>query len=302
MKALMAKCAAFWSLTIFISSCSDSAAEDVPPLSSRVEISAADSAPAYLTYQWHAQRSVENLCSRIPVPKGFTRIEVSKGSCSEWLRFQPVKPGRPAVLLFNGERKSRQDVHELVIDIDAGKEDLQQCADAALRMRAEYLFSVKRAKDIHFNFTSGHRMDFLRWSQGYRPLIKGNSVSFKKSARPDSSYSNLRSYLRSVFMYAGTSSLSKELKKVSFDNILPGDVVIQGGFPGHAVLVSDVCVNSEGKRLFLLQQSYMPAQEIHVLRNLRNEGTNPWHELAADGTLYTAEWTFRDASLMRWEP
>ena len=75
-----------------------------------------------------------------------------------------------------------------------------------------------------------------------------------------------RRYLDMVFNYAGTLSLSKELIALPYKNLQPGDVLIQGGSPGHAVVVMDVAVNRDGKKLYLLAQSYMPAQEIHVLK------------------------------------
>ena len=47
-----------------------------------------------------------------------------------------------------------------------------------------------------------------------------------------------------------------------------GDIFIYGGFPGHAVTVMAVAKNGEGKKIFLLSQGYMPAQDIHILKNL----------------------------------
>ena len=80
-----------------------------------------------------------------------------------------------------------------------------------------------------------------------------------------------------------------------------GDVFILGGFPGHAVLVVDVCENkSTGEKLFLIQQSYMPAQEIHVLKNLNNSEISPWYSVNFSGDLETPEWTFTKEQLMRW--
>ncbi len=46
-----------------------------------------------------------------------------------------------------------------------------------------------------------------------------------------------------VFAYAGTYSLERELITADVDDIRTGDVFIKGGFPGHAVLVTDVVVN-----------------------------------------------------------
>ena len=69
-----------------------------------------------------------------------------------------------------------------------------------------------------------------------------------------------------VFAWAGTYSLERELKPAALADIAAGDVFIKGGFPGHAVLVADVVENrTTGEKRFLLLQSYMPAQDIHVL-------------------------------------
>ena len=59
------------------------------------------------------------------------------------------------------------------------------------------------------------------------------------------------------------------------NNIKPGDVLIRGGFPGHAVIVMDMATNSAGKKIYLLAQSYMPAQDIHVLVNPSDEHSSP---------------------------
>ena len=96
--------------------------------------------------------------------------------------------------------------------------------------------------------------------------------------------------------------ISKELQKVpDIKDIQIGDVFIFGGFPGHAVLVIDVCEKSEtGEKLFMIQQSYMPAQEIHILRNLKNDKISPWYSIDFTGDLETPEWTFSKNQLMRW--
>jgi len=212
----------------------------------------------------------------------------------------PLKPDGAEVHLYDGSLKRRQDVQEAVLDIDVGSEDLQQCADAVIRLRAEYLYSRNALQAIHFNFTSGHPARFAEWAAGSRSFVHGNEVRWRMSAAPDRSYQALRQYLRTVFRLAGSYSLAKELRPVERESeIAPGAVVITGGFPGHAVILLDAAGRDDGSRVFLLGQSYMPAQEIHILKNLSDEGLSPWYAIAPREPVITPEWRFEAGSVKR---
>ena len=245
---------------------------------------------------WSPQ-SKETLAEGIAPPKGYERIPLSKGSFGDWLRALPLMPKGSAVMLFNGQVKPYQAGAERVLDIDIGKSDLQQCADAIMRLRAEYLYARNPQNEaIAFNFTSGHRIDWLRWAKHHRPKIEGKQVSYPqtKTGSPDWSYGNFRKYLNSIFMYAGTASLEKELPRTTLAELKVGDIFIQGGFPGHAVIILDIAKDSKtGKRCFLLGQSYMPAQSIHVLKNLENPSFSPWYPEDFGPQLSTPEWLFK---------
>lgn len=110
--------------------------------------------------------------------------------------------------------------------------------------------------------------------------------------------------MTNIFMYAGTASLEKELQNKNLKDILPGDVLIKGGFPGHAVIVVDVAVHPEtGDRMFVLAQSYMPAQNIHILKNPDREDLSPWYSVADCNRFVTSpEWTFESSQLKSFEP
>jgi hypothetical protein len=230
----------------------------------------------------------------IPVLHGFSRVAVEPESFAGWLRTIPLKAGHSLVYLYNGALKRNQNIHYRVIDMDIGVRDLQQCADAIIRLRAEYLRTRNAYEQIAFNFTSGDRAEYLRWIEGYRPVVKGNNVTWKKSARRDDSYQNFRKYLDTVFTYAGSYSLSQELSSVqNVGDIQIGDVFIQGGFPGHAILVVDMAISEKsGQTAIMLAQSFMPAQEIHVLLNLAHSRKYPWYIVGSADKLYTPEWTF----------
>jgi len=253
-------------------------------------------------YCWAKGYNIKNaLINRIQTPEGFTRVEVEQGSFADWLRYLPLKEGKPDVHLYNKNLKGNQNVHHVVVDIDVGESDLQQCADAVMRMRAEYLYSKSDYENLHFYFTSGDNIGFKKWSVGNKVVINNNKVSWAKNSKNDTSYKSFRSYMNTIFMYAGTASLSKELKKVTDKKQMQiGDIFIVGGFPGHAVLIVDMCENKKtGEKLFLIQQSYMPAQEIHVLKNFNNDNLSPWYSINYGDELKTPEWTFSEASLMR---
>jgi hypothetical protein len=256
--------------------------------------------PGPPAYAWSGPvERAARLEQRVPPPAGFSRVPVTAGSFAEWLRGLPLKPEGSPVKLYTGAPKWRQDVHVAVIDIDVGKRDLQQCADAIMRLRAEWLYGQRRANEIAFNYTNGGRVSFARWARGERPSSDGRSWSPR--AKADASHDALRSYLDQVFAYAGTYSLERELKPVDLADIAIGDVFIRGGFPGHAVLVADMASNpATGEKRFILVQSFMPAQDIHVLRNPADPAGGPWYPVEFAGDLVTPEWQFARNSLRRW--
>jgi hypothetical protein len=256
------------------------------------------------TYAWLQHYDPANsLQNRIPPPDGYTRLPLPKGSFAAWLRGLPLKPGKPNVMLFNGAKKENQEAQYAVLDIDAGKRDLQQCADAVMRLRAEYLYAAGLHDAIHFNFTNGENCPWSKWKAGYRATIGGAKTTWTKKAEASESHPNFRAYLDLVYTYAGTASLEKELTKIgTLSRIEIGDVFIQGGFPGHAVLVVDIAENPEnGKRMYMMVQSYMPAQDIHVLNNLNHPDIGPWYDATASGPVETPEWTFLQQDLRRFQ-
>jgi hypothetical protein len=138
---------------------------------------------------------------------------------------------------------------------------------------------------------------------GGRPIVKGNKVSWTQTSKKCSDKACLVNYLFSLYNYAGTISVERETKKInSLNDMQPGDIFVAGGSPGHAVTVLDVAVNEKtGKKIFLLCQSYMPAQEIHILKNFNNQNLSPWYDTDFEGDLETPEWTFKKSNLRRYE-
>jgi hypothetical protein len=236
------------------------------------KVNPAATAPA--TGGWHYYTSI----GAIPVPDGYKRVKADEASFAEWLRTISLKKDS-LVHLYNGQLKRRQSAQFAIMDIPVGNKDLQQCADAVMRLRAEYFYAQKRFGEIVFTDNEGRS---YRWTKG------DDRPAFER-------------YLETVFGMCGTASLQKQLKPVaSVQSIEPGDVFIKGGFPGHAMIVMDVATNKEGKKIYMLAQSYMPAQEIHVVINPMDV-SSCWYE--ADDQLeqiLTPEWTFEKNQLRRW--
>lgn len=232
---------------------------------------------------------------RFSAPEGYTWIEGQQDSFGYFIENFKLKPYGSQILKYDDTPISTQDLHEAVYDIDTGNKDLQQCADAAIRLRAEYLYKAKKFDKIKFHFTSGDLVSWNDYKNGIRAFVNGNSVIFRKTAGFDDSYSNLRKYLDMIFNYAGTISLNKETNPVAkTSDLKTGDILITPGSPGHIVFISGVCQNKEGEKLFLLSQGFTPAQSIHMLSNPFDKNISPWYRLDVNSSeTKTARYFFK---------
>ncbi|MEJ7666646.1 MAG: DUF4846 domain-containing protein [Hymenobacter sp.] len=79
--------------------------------------------------------AAQRLAQRVATPPGSQRVAVAVGSWGEWLRGLPLRPAGTPARLYNGRLKDNQTVvAAAVVDIDPGTQDLQQCADAVMRL------------------------------------------------------------------------------------------------------------------------------------------------------------------------
>jgi len=234
-------------------------------------------------------------------PEGFERIPVGEDSFAFYLRNHKLKAYGEKALYYHGKEKNPQGIYDSVFDVEIGDRDLHQCADAIMLLRAEYLYQQKRYDEISFDFTNGFKADYQNWLEGHRIKINGNHVTWVKEASYDDSYSNFRKYMDLFFSYAGTLSLEKQLMSVNMEDMQIGDVFIQGGSPGHAVIVVDMAENkASGEKVFMLAQSYMPAQQTQILINPLDKDISPWYRLdSLEESLITPEWVFKRTDLKR---
>lgn len=221
---------------------------------------------------YHTLPASDTVLSCFKTPDGFQQVKPAAGSFGAWLQALPLKPAGTKTLTYNGKVAATDVYTAAVVDMSVGKQDLQQCADAVMRLRGEYLYSQKRYNEISFNFVSGFKCDYTHYANGYRYQNDRWVLKGKK----DYSYPTFMRYMTLVFSYAGTLSLEKQLKPLTRSaGIQAGDVFIHGGSPGHCFIVMDVVQDAKGHKKYLLAQSYMPAQNIQVLQYMGD----PWFSM-----------------------
>lgn len=221
----------------------------------------------------------ETVRTAFPPPAGFVRVEGD--AFAAWLGDRPLLPADTPVTTHDGRVVGHR---ARVVDLPMVRGDLQQCADSAIRLRAEW----QRATDqpVAFHATSGDLLPWARFRDGETPIAVGNAIAWKAG-----STGTWDDYLTRVFTWAGTDSLAR-LDTVAAADPRPGDLLVQGGFPGHAVVLLDVARRGDEVAL-LVGEGFMPAQTFHVELG-PHDGWWSW-----DGALDLGHWAFNAEHLRR---
>ena len=247
---------------------------------------------------------LESLEARFAPPEGFARVEVAEGSFAAWLRGLPLVFDSTTVRSYDGSVLTRPAA--AVVSMDVGTRDLQQCADSAIRLHAEYLWHSGRADEAAYHFTSGDRTAWKDWRAGERFRVSGSKVERLRGSARANSHATYRGWLDQVFMFAGTQSLAKDSDEVATDEELQaGDFFVQGGSPGHAVVILDIVEDGSGTRLALMGQGFMPAEDFHVLGWPGVAIDGVWFELPQTdgGRIATPSWApFKRIEARRFRP
>ena len=219
---------------------------------------------------------------------------------SKFLREFPLKENN-IVKYYDGGEKYNDNIWDAVFDYDIGKKDLHQCADAVLYMRAKYLYTNGLKDNLNYTFLSGYKANYLDFITHYY-LVKGSKVSL--ALRNNTLVDNIETFnkwIEKIWMWSNTESIDKyDSFYVEIKDIRPGDFFIESnpGSIGHAINVVDVAVNkTNNNKIFMLSQSYMPAQETQILINPKNGSV--WYSLDEFRDLVTPEWSFTVTQLKR---
>lgn len=244
----------------------------------------------------------DSVSVRVKTPENYTRVHYPKGTFQEFIQNYRLKPFGAKVINYDGSEYFYQSGHIGVLDLSVPKNGLQQCADALIRLRSEYLWKKSQQNKIGFEFTSGHYCSWEQYAEGYRPKVKGSKVTFHKTATKDRSKTNFYKYLNLIYTYSGTLSLYNELPKVtSAKNLQVGDMLVYPGTPGHIIMIVDEVKNEAGEKRFILAQGNTPAQSVHMLKNPNDSKMNPWYELELDAYIEVPGYYFNSAKFIRFK-
>lgn len=199
----------------------------------------------------------ETVAEAFPPPPGASRLPAD--AFGEYLLDLPLYPPDRQVLDYRGNPMAMPAAR--VVNLPVPAKDLQQCADSLLRLRATFLRNLGQTPAFHY--TSGDLSSWGEWAVGTRLKVSGNSVrKVTHAAVADNSDASFERWLLDLYTYAGTRSLPLDTLPDTHPD--PGDIVVQPGSPGHAVILLDVA--SDGQRTYVLAgQGYMPAMDFHVV-------------------------------------
>lgn len=235
--------------------------------------------------QFQAFHTSMRSINQIPLPAGFERTGVPVNSFADYLRHLPLRKDK-TIYLYDHHPKSSQGLHYAVVDLSTGDKDLQQCADVVMRLRAEYFYDKKMYDSIRF--PKGDHGWYI-FSQFLNPGEAGTRENFMR-------------FMEMIFINCGTYTLQRQLKPVAdVASMQAGDVFIKGGAPGHAEIVVDIAINKQtGKKIYMLLEGYMPAQDMHILLDPVNTQLGPWYEINNNPEVITPTWIFTTGQLRRW--
>lgn len=204
-----------------------------------------------------------DIATRVPPPSGYTSVDVASDSFGAWLRQRPLRPAGTPVLRFDGQVQ-RAPWAVAVVDLPVSPRDLQQCADSALRLWAEWHKERNTADRLVIHATNGTPVPWARYRAGERVVPRGNGLVWVPVTSRTTASTELWSlFLDDAFQFAGSQSLAQDT--VAVDAVEPGDLLVLPGAPGHVLVIVDVARASDGSERWLLGQGFMPAQSFHLL-------------------------------------
>lgn len=194
----------------------------------------------------------------ISEPEGYQRMVYPSGSFSSWIQNLPLKSD--LIIMDYREQNIQSGFYNLfgVVKMPLMfKLDLEQCADFAMRFWAEFHKEKGRLDQL-----------FLFDYSGQKKYLRDSGQTYT-------------AFLKTAFANTNSHSLKMGCTPIAPDELMPGDLFVQNekGGVGHVSVILDICQSSDGKRLFLVGYSFMPAQEFHIENAADEYGIDGWFTL-----------------------
>lgn len=196
--------------------------------------------------------------SDIGAPDGYAPVAASPNSYSNWITRLPLRQGNE-IRMYTGDTLWNVPYGVYgVIDMPLlFNQDLEQCADWAFRLWAEY----------HKATGTLDRLNLMDYNGRQRPY-NGSNQSF-------------RQFFKWTAAHANSYSIKAGATMIHGGDLRPGDMVVQNekGGIGHVSIIMNVATSAKGDTLLLIGYSFMPAQEFHIEKAQPRYGAGGWFTL-----------------------
>jgi hypothetical protein len=222
----------------------------------------------------------ESIVKDVKLPAGYQRLEYNESSYQSFIESLPLKRKGAVAKTWDDEEADQWQGEYRVLNMEfLFDEDLEQCADIAYRLFAEYHYSRGNHDKIEFRLQNGQLLSWDNWRSGrrlrYDAVLDSHVVQI---APADSDRDSFRDFLRYLFYWSGSWAVRKFVPAVDADGLTPGDMIVQNetGGPGHLSIIFGVCENEQRERLYLIGNGWTPAQDVILHKPNESEGIGYW--------------------------
>ena len=234
--------------------------------------------------------------TRFMLPPGYERVPAARNSYAYFLRHLRMLPYN---VTYNNDPSESYQVSTLNLPlIDNIQHDIHLC----VRLRGEYLFSQGQYDKMAFSIVIG-RIFYVPWAKGLELEINDKPYWTQQPSGVDR-LATFQNYLSFIFYNSNINTLLLDMQSVAIHNIMPGDMFVQAGLPGGAVIVLDVAVNpTTNNRIFLLARIHKSFQMVDVLVNPKETWNgSPWYNIeTGDNKITIPDFVFYKTNLRRFQ-
>jgi hypothetical protein len=176
------------------------------------------------------------LIELLSVPPGWERIQARTSSFGEYLQHLPFEL-TDSTFFWDG----RSGIYHSVAAVHRFDQlhENQQCADIIMRFYSDYLRSRGR---------------IIQWHDVNGKLKKYDGGNYER-------------YMNDIYNFSNTYSLYHfDSYPVELNDMLPGDILIIPGFPGHVIMIADI-IKKNDKIKIAVVEGFTPAVQPFLFKS-----------------------------------